>query len=310
MTREHAEAPVQTVPELLRARVATYPDTELLVTPTERLTYRQAEQQSREVARRMLTGGIGKNTRVGVLFPNTPEWIVSWLAATRIGALAIPISTYHQAPELARTLRHADVNLLLMTPRHLNHDYLDRLERVAPALTRSGAGRLFLHALPHLRDVWTYAPNDRPWTRGADQVPVDDRVDDELLRHVEAEVSAVGAGDGDLHLGVDRGDLRASSTRTAHWSATPPGSAGWRTAFALAIGSIRPTRFSGSAACPACCSRRYTPGRPFCASQGWTRRPPCASWNVSGPPSSSGSDTLAPHSSRIRASSSGICEAW
>lgn len=29
-----AEEPVQTVPELLRARVASYPDTELLVTPT------------------------------------------------------------------------------------------------------------------------------------------------------------------------------------------------------------------------------------------------------------------------------------
>ena len=189
MTREHAEPPVHTVPELLRARVATYPDTELLVTPTERLTYRQAEQRSREVARRMLTAGIGKNTRVGVLFPNTPEWIVSWLAATRIGALAIPISTYHQAPELARTLRHADVNLLLMTPRHLNHDYLDRLERVAPALTRSRAGQLFLHTLPHLRDVWTYAPSGPAWTRGVDQIPVDDRVDNDLLRQVESEVS-------------------------------------------------------------------------------------------------------------------------
>jgi acyl-CoA synthetase (AMP-forming)/AMP-acid ligase II len=187
---EHAEPPVQTVPELLHARVATYPETELLVTPTERLTYQQAEQRSREVARRMLSAGIGKNTRVGVLFPNTPEWIVSWLAAARIGALAIPISTYHQAPELGRTLRHADVNLLLMTPRHLNHDYLDRLERVAPALTSSRAGELFLHDLPHLRDVWAYAPSGPAWTRRVDQVPIDDRVDDELLRQVESEVSA------------------------------------------------------------------------------------------------------------------------
>jgi acyl-CoA synthetase (AMP-forming)/AMP-acid ligase II len=188
--REHADPPARTVPELLHARVATCPDTDLLVTPTERLTYWQAEQRSREVARRMLTAGIGKNTRVGVLFGNTGEWIVSWLAATRIGALAIPISTYHQAPELARTLRHADVNLLLMTPRHLNHDYLDRLERVAPTLTHAGAGRLFLPALPHLRDIWTYAPSGRPWTRLVDEVPLDDHVDDELLRQVESEVSA------------------------------------------------------------------------------------------------------------------------
>lgn len=190
MTGEQGDPPVQTVPELLRARVASYPDTELLVTPTERLTYRQAEHKSGELARRMLTTGVGKNTRVGVLFPNTPEWIVSWLAATRIGALAIPISTYHQAPELARTLRHADVNLLLMTPRHLNHDYLERLERVAPTLPGSHAGQLFLPTLPHLRDVWTYAPGGPAWTRCVDEMPVDDRVDSELLRQVESEVSA------------------------------------------------------------------------------------------------------------------------
>ena len=185
-----AETPVQTVPELLVARVASYPDTELLVTPTERLTFVQAEERSREVAKRMLTAGVGKNTRVGVLFGNTGEWVVSWLAATRIGALAIPISTYHQAPELARTLRHADVSLLLMTPQHLKHDYLERLERVDAALTRSVAGQLFLPALPHLRDVWTYEPSGKVWTRSIDEVLVDDCVDDELLREVESEVSA------------------------------------------------------------------------------------------------------------------------
>ena len=253
MTREHAEPPVHTVPELLRARAATYPDTELLVTPTERLTYRQAEQRSRDVARRMLTAGIGKNTRVGVLFPNTPEWIVSWLAATRIGALAIPISTYHQAPELARTLRHADVNLLLMTPRHLNHDYLDRLERVAPALTGSRAGQLFLHALPHLRDVWTYAPSGPAWTRGVDQVPVDDRVDNDLLRRSRVGGVHSGPGDRDLHLGFDCGAERCHPLARRTGPPLHPSRLAGARHSRKAIGSIRPTPFSGSAACPACC---------------------------------------------------------
>ena len=184
------EQQMTTVPALLRARASSHPDTELLVTPTARLTFEQAEQRSRDVAKRMLTEGIGKNARVGVMFPNAPEWIVSWLAATRIGALAIPVSTYHQAPELARTLRHADVQLLLMTPRHLNHDYVDRLERVDPVLERSAAGRLFLPALPYLRDVWTYTPGGRTWTRTVADVPIDERVDDRLLREVESEVSA------------------------------------------------------------------------------------------------------------------------
>jgi acyl-CoA synthetase (AMP-forming)/AMP-acid ligase II len=188
--RDDAGSPEQTVPGLLRARVACYPDAELMVTPTERLTYRQADVRSRDVAKRMLTAGVGKNTRVGVLFPNAPDFIVSWLAALRVGALAIPVNTYHLGPELHRTLRHADVRLLLMTPRHLGHDYLSRLESVAPALTRASAGRLYLPELPHLRDVWTYARGGPAWTRAVDDVPVDGGVDDALLHEVSSEVTA------------------------------------------------------------------------------------------------------------------------
>ncbi|GGL15119.1 class I adenylate-forming enzyme family protein [Nocardia jinanensis] len=178
-----------TVHSLLLARAAAHPDTDLLVTPTERLTYQQAEQRSREMARRMLSASVGKNTRVGILFANTPDWIVGWLAATRIGALAIPVNTYQQAPELHRTLRHADIHLLLTTLRHLNHDYADRLDRIAPALAHSTAGRLFLPTLPHLRQIWTTRRGGPAWATVVDDIVVDAGVDDALLRAVESEVT-------------------------------------------------------------------------------------------------------------------------
>ncbi|WP_109527462.1 class I adenylate-forming enzyme family protein [Nocardia aurea] len=178
-----------TVPSLLHARAEALPDTELLVTPTERLTYRQAEQRSRDVARRMLSASIGKNTRVGILFANTPDWIVSWLAATRIGALAIPVSTYQQAPELHRTLRHADIHLLVTTVRHLKHDYADRLTDISPELADSTAGRLFLPALPHLRQIWFYQRDCPSWATLVDDIDVDDSIDDTLLQEIESEVT-------------------------------------------------------------------------------------------------------------------------
>jgi acyl-CoA synthetase (AMP-forming)/AMP-acid ligase II len=196
VTRVYTDPPEQTLPGLLLARAVSYPDTELIVTPTERLTYRQAELRSRDVAKRMLAAGVGKNTRVGVLFPNAPDFIVSWLAAIRVGALAVPINTYQLGPELHRTLRHADVHLLLMTPRHLNHDYLSRLESVAPGLAASKAGRLFLPALPYLRDVWSYSRPGQGWIRAVEDVAVGTDVDDELLHEVESEVTAADPATG------------------------------------------------------------------------------------------------------------------
>jgi len=39
------------------------------------------------MAKGLLASGVGKGTRVGLLAPNSPEWVVAWLAATRIGAV-------------------------------------------------------------------------------------------------------------------------------------------------------------------------------------------------------------------------------
>ena len=71
-----------------------------------------------------------------MLFPNGPDWVVAFLAAARIGAVAVPINTFFQARELGFLLRHADVQALLLAPRFLSHDYLARLLEIAPGARR------------------------------------------------------------------------------------------------------------------------------------------------------------------------------
>src|SRR5690349_14872016 len=82
-----------TVPALLRRCASDFGPETYVVTPTDRLTYQQAEQRSADLARWLLNRGVGKGARVGLFFPNGVEWIVWWLAVSRIGALAVPLST-------------------------------------------------------------------------------------------------------------------------------------------------------------------------------------------------------------------------
>ncbi len=105
------------IPELLRIRRAEA-DGEFLVTDDERLTFSEADTASRELADALLASGVGKGTRVGILFPNCAQWLISWLAAARIGALTVPLSTFAPGGELARLLRHTDVQVLLMGQIH------------------------------------------------------------------------------------------------------------------------------------------------------------------------------------------------
>ena len=100
------------------------------------MSFGEAEQRSARLARALLARGVGKGTRVGLLLPNGPDWVVGWLAATRIGAVLVPINTFFQKRELGWILRHADVQLLIAAGSFLSHDYAQRLEECAPGLAR------------------------------------------------------------------------------------------------------------------------------------------------------------------------------
>ncbi len=129
------------------------------------LTFGEADARSAELAGRLLASGIGKGTRVGLLFPNGPDWAVTWLAITRIGALSVPLSTFAPGGELARTLRHTDVHAALIATRFGAEHLPSRLESALPGLTSSDTA-LELEGAPFLRWVYVQSEVSPPqWSR-------------------------------------------------------------------------------------------------------------------------------------------------
>src|ERR1700739_879148 len=118
------DATPASIPELLRLRRAE-PDGEFLVTDNERLTFAEADTASLELADALLSSGVGKGTRCGILFPTCDQGLISWLAAARIGALTVPLSTFAPGGELGRLLRHTDVQVVLMGQTIAGHDLID-----------------------------------------------------------------------------------------------------------------------------------------------------------------------------------------
>ena len=184
-----------TVPVFLERLVMRHGERPLIVLGERRLSYAEAERESARLARGLLAHGLGKGSRVAVLAPNGPDWVVWWLAAARIGAVVVPVNTFYKARELGYVLRHADVHTLLTSARFLSNDYLERLERCAPELAAHGPAPLRLRSLPYLREVrvWESEGRERAWTSGgasalealADATP---GVDDAFLAEVEREV--------------------------------------------------------------------------------------------------------------------------
>ena len=171
-----------TVGEALHHAVAHWPDHDFVVTPDRHMTYAQAEEESGRLARRMLAAGMGKGTRFGLYLPYGQDWVVAWLAASRIGAPVMPLATTYRPAEIRKVLRIGDIDTLLTARVVLGHDMQDMLEASVPGLADAAGPRLYLPATPSLRAVWLTGDATRAWATPLDlDAPGVDDVSDDLL---------------------------------------------------------------------------------------------------------------------------------
>jgi len=92
---------------------------------------------------------------------NSPDWVLCWLAAARIGALTVPISTLYQ-PGTVMVLEHSDIDTLLVVDHYLNHDYIARLETVAELVV--GPAESVRAATPVLASRCRLGTEERQWS--------------------------------------------------------------------------------------------------------------------------------------------------
>ncbi len=140
-----------TVAQILRRQASCRGDHPLLVCDGDRISYAEADHRSAELARGLIALGAGKGTHVGLLYPNGTDFVVGMLAASRIGAVVIPFSTFATARELREQLVDSDVEILFSAAGFRSHDYVRRLIEVLSAPDFDSEHRLFAAAAPQLR---------------------------------------------------------------------------------------------------------------------------------------------------------------
>lgn len=183
-----------TMPAVLSHAATAYASRPFVVTESSSVTFAELDQRSAALAKALLTAGVGKGSRVGFHHPNGVDWVVTWAAIGRVGAIAVPMSTLATPAELGRGVRHTDVGTLLVPRTLFGRDHQEFLERAVPGLAATGDARLRLEAAPHLRSIWISGPPNgaSPWAIASDDAIArgERRVSDALLAAVEHEVVA------------------------------------------------------------------------------------------------------------------------
>src|SRR5690606_41951202 len=89
--------------DLLRHRTRLSPDTEALVSQTNRLTFREYNEMVNRVAHFLLENNIQKGDRVALLSKNLHPFPLIYLAAAKIGAVTVPINRRLELGQLPYT---------------------------------------------------------------------------------------------------------------------------------------------------------------------------------------------------------------
>jgi fatty-acyl-CoA synthase len=151
-----------TLPGFLREVTTRFAEREALVMHgpegVERWSYAALWDRSVEVARALVACGVGKDSRVGVLMTNRPEWIAGVFGTALAGGVAVTISTFSTAPELDTMLQASDVSVLLCEGRVLEKSFVEMLCDLEPAIRTARPGQLQSTRFPFLRHLVAIGP--------------------------------------------------------------------------------------------------------------------------------------------------------
>lgn len=134
----------------------TVSDAEFLVYEEERLTFAETYRQASRLAHLLVnTYGVGKGDRVAISMRNYPEWVVAFMAATSVGAIAVAMNALWQPDEMEYGLRDCGAKVLIVDQ--------ERLMRVSAALSAADVDTLVTrrglnpHVLPDRTEVYASA---------------------------------------------------------------------------------------------------------------------------------------------------------
>jgi fatty-acyl-CoA synthase len=98
------------------------------------ITYAQLDARASAFAARLAELGIGAGDRIAVNLPNCAEWVITLVAAAKLGAAIVPVNPRLNYHEFKYQLRHAEVSAAVTAEQYDGTDFLQVFEDVLAEL--------------------------------------------------------------------------------------------------------------------------------------------------------------------------------
>jgi fatty-acyl-CoA synthase/long-chain acyl-CoA synthetase len=141
--------------DLLVRSAQAHPERTALAFPDRRYTYADLLEGATRTARSLRAAGVGSGDHVGLLMPNSVEFVESMFGAALLGAVLVPLNARFRSAELGYVIAHAELSVVLTSDAIATRtDFRAILGESLPSLPGSDPDApLRLAEAPRLRHV-------------------------------------------------------------------------------------------------------------------------------------------------------------
>ncbi len=128
---------VEVNPEIKEVRRVTWREYEL-TEPNPKAAYRREitwsvfNEKANRFAHLLMSRGIKKDDKVGILLMNCLEWLPIYFGILKTGAIAVPLNFRYDSDEIEYCVKLADVDVLVFGPA-----FIGRIEEIAERISRN-----------------------------------------------------------------------------------------------------------------------------------------------------------------------------
>ena len=140
---------------LLDQTAAKYPDKDALVNVQrgQRFTYLELKKECDQAAKAFIKMGVKKGDHIAIWGTNVNEWVLTFFAAAKIGAVVVTVNTNYRSHELKYLLEQSDTMTLFLIEEYRDNHYIDTIYDICPELKNSLPGQGHCAQLPNLKNL-------------------------------------------------------------------------------------------------------------------------------------------------------------
>jgi long-chain acyl-CoA synthetase len=96
-----------------------FPEWEFIVFNDERYSYQEIHKKAAQTANALKSAGVKKGDRVAICMANNPEYIISFMAVTSMGAVCVLLNSWWVPDEVSYGLENSGATVLIADEKRL-----------------------------------------------------------------------------------------------------------------------------------------------------------------------------------------------